>query len=56
MVSNLDDSDKDIQDTIDLTEEGLFLCKMRGVKFDNASACEGHMAAGHVTPSTWYFV
>jgi hypothetical protein len=52
MVTNLDESDKDIQDTIDLPEEGLFLCKMRGVKFDNASACEGLIAVGHVRPST----
>ncbi len=52
MANNLDDGDKDVQDMTELTEEGLFLCKIGSVKFDNAIAYEGHIAAGHVTPST----
>ena len=52
MVSNLDDGNKDVQETIEITEEGLFKCKIGGVKFDNASAYEGHIAAGHLTPSS----
>ncbi|MDQ3837098.1 MAG: hypothetical protein M3270_09220 [Thermoproteota archaeon] len=52
MVSNLDDNDtKDIQGTREITEDGLLKCKICGVKFDNASAYEGHIAAGHLTPS-----
>ena len=52
-VSNLDDNNKDVQDTTEITEDGLFKCKICGVKFDNASAYEGHIAAGHLTPSPW---
>ncbi len=52
MVSNLDDDNKDVQETTEITEEGLFKCKICGVKFDNASAYEGHIAAGHLTPSS----
>ncbi len=51
MVSNLDDNNKDVQDTTEITEDGLFKCKICEVKFDNASAYEGHIAAGHLTPS-----
>jgi hypothetical protein len=51
MVSNLDNGNKDVQDTIEITEEGLFKCKVCGVKFDSASAYEGHIAAGHVASS-----
>jgi uncharacterized C2H2 Zn-finger protein len=52
MVSSLDDDNinKDVQDTTEITE-GLFKCKICGVKFDNNSAYEGHIAAGHLTPS-----
>jgi hypothetical protein len=50
MVSNLDDNNKDVQDTTEITEDGLFKCKICGVKFDNASAYEGHIAAGHLRP------
>jgi hypothetical protein len=52
MVSNLDNDNKDVQDTTEITEEGLFRCKICGVKFDSASAYEGHIAAGHVTSSS----
>jgi hypothetical protein len=52
MVSNLDDGNKDVQETIEITKEGLFKCKVCGVKFDNASAYEGHIAAGRLTPSS----
>ena len=51
MVSNEDDNNKDIRATIEVAEGGLFKCKICGVKFDNASACEGHIAAGHLIPS-----
>jgi hypothetical protein len=54
MVSSLDDdnnNNKDVQDTTEIMEEGLFKCKICGVKFDNNSAYEGHIAAGHLTPS-----
>jgi hypothetical protein len=51
MVGSLDDGNKDVQDTTEITEGGLFKCKICGVKFDNATAYEGHIAAGHVTPS-----
>jgi hypothetical protein len=51
MVSNLDDNNKDVKDITEITEDGLFKCKICGVKFDNASAYEGHIAAGHLTPS-----
>ena len=52
MVSNLDDNNKDVQDTTEIMEDnGLFKCKICGVKFDNASAYEGHIATGHLTPS-----
>ena len=51
MVSNIDDNNKDVQDTTEIMEDGLFKCKICGVKFDNASAYEGHTAAGHLTPS-----
>ena len=52
MVSNLDDNNKDVQDTTEIMEDnGLLKCKICGVKFDNASAYEGHIAAGHLTPS-----
>jgi uncharacterized C2H2 Zn-finger protein len=50
-MSNLDDGNKDVYDATEITEEGLFKCKICGVKFDNASAYEGHIAAGHVTSS-----
>ena len=30
----------------------LLKCKVCGVKFDNPTAFEGHIAAGHLTPST----
>jgi hypothetical protein len=43
MVSNVDDNNKDIQDTTEIVEDGLFKCKICGVKFDNASAYEGHI-------------
>jgi hypothetical protein len=50
IVSNLDDDDnKDVQDTTEITEGGLFKCKICGAKFDNAN--EGHIAAGQLTPS-----
>ena len=52
MVSNLDDGNKDVQETTEITEEGLFKCKICSVKFDNPSAYEGHIAAGHLTPSS----
>ena len=52
MVSNLDDGNKDVQETTEITEEGLFKCKICGVKFDNTSAYEGHISAGHLTPSS----
>jgi len=52
MVSNLDDNNKDVQDTTEIMEDnGLFKSKICGVKFDNASAYEGHIVAGHLTPS-----
>jgi hypothetical protein len=51
MVSNLDDNNNDVQDTTEIMEDGLFRCKICGVKFDNAIAYEGHIAAGHLTPS-----
>jgi hypothetical protein len=54
MVISLDDDDnnnKDVRDTTEITEDGLFKCKICGVKFDNNSAYEGHIAAGHLTPS-----
>jgi hypothetical protein len=51
MVSNVDDNNKDVRDTIEIVEGGLFKCKICGVKFDNASAYEGHIAAVHLTPS-----
>ena len=51
MVSNLGDNNKDVKDMTEITEDGLFRCKICGVKFDNASAYEGHIAAGHLTPS-----
>jgi hypothetical protein len=51
MVSNIDDDNKDVQDTTEIVEDGLFKCKICGVKFDNASAYEGHIAADHLTPS-----
>ena len=52
MVSNVDDdNNKDIQDTTEIVEDGLCRCKICGVKFDNASAYEGHIAAGPRTPS-----
>ena len=38
MVNNLDDGNKDVQETTEITEEGLFKCKICGVKFENASA------------------
>ena len=38
MVSNLDDGNKDVQETTEITEESLFKCKICGVKFDNARA------------------
>jgi|SRR5215211_4633312 len=50
MVSNLDDNNKDVKDITEITEDGLFKCKICGVKFDNTSAYEGHIAAGHLTP------
>ena len=34
MVNNLDDGNKDVQETTEITEEGLFKCKICGVKFD----------------------
>ncbi len=53
MVSSLDDNDtKDIQDTTEMMEDGLLKCKICGVKFDNSSVYEGHIAAGHLTPSS----
>ncbi len=52
MVGSLDDGNKDVQDTTEITEGDLFKCKICGVKFDNATAYEGHIAAGHVTPSS----
>lgn len=52
MVSNLDDNNKDVQDTTEIMEDdSLFRCKICEVKFDNATAYEGHIAAGHLTPS-----
>jgi len=52
MVSNLDDNNKDAQDTTEIMEDnGLLKCKICGVKFDNVSAYEGRIAAGHLTPS-----
>jgi hypothetical protein len=51
MVSNVDDNNKDVRDTTEILEGGLFKCKICGVKFDNASAYEGHIAAGHLTSS-----
>ena len=51
MVSNVDDNNKDVQDTTEMVEDGLFKCKICGAKFDNTSAYEGHIAAGHLTPS-----
>jgi hypothetical protein len=51
MVNNLDDNNKDVEDTTEVMEDGLFKCKICGVKFDNATAYEGHIAAGHLTPS-----
>jgi hypothetical protein len=39
MVSNLGDNNKDVKDMTEITED------------DNASAYEGHIAAGHLTPS-----
>lgn len=48
-MSNLDDDDnKDVQDTTEITEGGLFKRKICGVKFDNAN--EGHIAPGQLTP------
>lgn len=52
MVGSLDDDNKDVPDTTEITEEDLFKCKICGVKFDNATAYEDHIAAGHVTPSS----
>lgn len=52
MVSNLDDGNKDVQETTEITEEGLFKCKICGVKFENAGAYEDHIAADHLTPSS----
>ena len=52
MVNNLDDGNKDVQETTEITEEGLFKCKICGAKFDNASAYEDHIAAGHLTLSS----
>jgi ribosomal protein L37AE/L43A len=51
MVSNVDKNNKDVQEITERVEGGLFKCKICGVKFDNASAYEGHIAAGHLTPS-----
>jgi hypothetical protein len=51
MVSNFDNNE-DVQDTTEIMEDGLFKCKICGVKFDNATAHEGHIAAGHLTPSS----
>jgi hypothetical protein len=50
-VSSLDDDNKDVKDTTEITKGGLFKCKICGVKFDNATGYEGHIAAGHLTPS-----
>jgi hypothetical protein len=36
MVSNVDDNNKDVQDITEIVEDGLFKCKICGVKFDNA--------------------
>ena len=52
MVNNQDNDNKDVQDTTEITDEGLFRCKICDVKFDSASAYEGHIAAGHVTSSS----
>jgi hypothetical protein len=51
MVNNFDDINRDVQETTEITEGGLFKCKIGGVKFDNATAYEGHIAADHLTPS-----
>ncbi|HEX6253606.1 MAG TPA: hypothetical protein VFZ55_05235 [Nitrososphaera sp.] len=51
MVSNLEDNNKDVQDTTEIMEDGLFKYKICGVKFDITSAYEGHIAAGHLTSS-----
>ena len=52
MVNNVNANNKNVQDTTELVEDGLFKCKICGVKLDNASAYEGHIAAGHLTPSS----
>jgi hypothetical protein len=46
-----DDNSKDVQDATEITGDSLFKCKICRVKFDNATAYEGHMAAEHLTPS-----
>jgi len=51
MVSNVDDNNKDVRDTTEIEEGGLFKCKICGVKFDNASAYVCHIAAGQLTSS-----
>ena len=51
MVGNVDDDNKDVRDTTEIIEGGGLKCKICGVKFDNPSAREGHIAAGHLTPS-----
>jgi hypothetical protein len=50
-VNTSDDNNKDVQETMEITEGDLLKCKICGVKFDNATAYEGHIAAGHLTPS-----
>jgi hypothetical protein len=50
-AGRLEDNNKDVQDTTEIMEDGLFKCKICGVKFDNTSAYEGHIAAGHLTSS-----
>jgi len=52
MVNNFGDNNKDVQETTEITEGCLFKCKIRGVTFDNATAYEGHIAAGHLAPSS----
>jgi hypothetical protein len=38
MVSNVNDNNNDVQDTTEIMEDGLFKCKLCGVKFDNANS------------------
>jgi hypothetical protein len=51
MVGNVDDDNKDVRDTAEIIEGGGLKCKICGVKFDNPIAYEGHITAGHLTPS-----